>query len=78
MKPAAYRISAESGMTLVEVLAALFVFSIAVMAMLHAGGENARAHVAMEERALAGVVAENRMVETVLRVPAPEFGSSQG
>jgi len=68
----------EAGLTLIEVLVALSVFSIAVLAILRAGGENARAHVAMEERAFAGVVAENQMVEAVLRRRAPDLGVTSG
>ncbi|MEL7028453.1 MAG: type II secretion system minor pseudopilin GspI [Pseudomonadota bacterium] len=70
--------STQAGLTLIEVLVALMVFSVAVLAIFRAGGENARAHLAMEERTLAGVVAENRMVEAVLTQPAPDLGVSRG
>lgn len=55
----------DSGFTLAETLAALAVFSIAAMAMLHLAGQNARAASVAREHAFAGVVAENAMVEAM-------------
>ena len=52
----------EAGFTLVEVMAAFAVFSIAVTALLHASGENAKAARIAQDRTLAGIVAENRLV----------------
>lgn len=56
------RRASERGLTLIEVMAALAVFSVAVIAIMKAGGENARAHAAMEERLFAGIVAENQLI----------------
>lgn len=54
------------GFSLIELLVALAVFSLAVLALLNLAGENTRAAVVIEERVLAGVVAENRAVEAMV------------
>ena len=61
--------SGEAGFTLVEVLVALAIFSIGVMALFHLRGESARSVAGLQERALAQIVAENRIIETL------EFGA---
>ena len=50
------------GFSLIEMLVALAVFSLAVIALLHLAGQNTRAASVIEERVLAGVVADNRAV----------------
>ena len=57
------------GFSLIEMLVALAVFSLAVIALLHLAGQNTRAAAAIEERVIAGVVADNRAVEAVLAGP---------
>ncbi|MFC4728782.1 type II secretion system minor pseudopilin GspI [Coralloluteibacterium thermophilus] len=57
---------AERGFTLIEMLVALAVFSLTVLALLNLAGENTRTAHAVEVRALAGIVAENRAVEAVV------------
>lgn len=54
------------GFSLVELLVALAVFGLAVLALLHMATEGTRATVLVEERVLAGVVADNQAVEAVL------------
>lgn len=60
----------QSGFTLVEVLAALAVFSIAAIGLSQSTGEATRGSRHMEAKFLAGVVAENRLIEAVVD-PAP-------
>lgn len=55
-----------SGFSLIEMLVAMAVFGLAVLALLHLAGENARSAALVEERVLAGVVADNRAVEAAL------------
>lgn len=55
--------SRRGGFTLVEMLVALAVFSLAAMALLNLSGENTRSAARVEERTLGGVVAENVAVE---------------
>lgn len=69
---------AEDGFTLLELLVALAVFSLAVVALLNLAGENTRAAALVEERTLAGVVAENRAVELLTAAVPPEEGRFAG
>jgi len=69
---------ADGGFTLIEVLVALSIFSIAVLAVLKAQGESVIASAAVEERAMAEIVAENRLIETVLSVELPQPGEQAG
>lgn len=52
----------EAGFTLIEVLVALSVFSLAAMALLNVAGENTRTASVVTTRVLAQVVAENQAV----------------
>ncbi|MEM6626000.1 MAG: type II secretion system minor pseudopilin GspI [Pseudomonadota bacterium] len=55
------RPQAQAGFTLVEVLAALSVFSIAGLGLVHASTENARTAQFIERRAIASIVADNQL-----------------
>jgi len=70
--------ASRNGFTLIELLVALAVFSLAALALLNLAGENTRTAGAIEERVLAGVVAENRAVEALAAVRAPPLGVSNG
>lgn len=59
------RRTGEAGFTLVEMLVALAILGIALVALLNAVGENVRAAGSIRQSLLAGIVAENRMVETI-------------
>ena len=61
-----------------EVLVSLGVFSIAAMALLNLKGESAQTVGRLEARALAGVVAENRMIEVMSARQAPGLGVRRG
>lgn len=65
---------ADSGFSLIEMLVALAVFSLAVLALLNLSGQNARSAVLVEEQVLAGVVADNLAAESLLLSPA-ELGA---
>ncbi|MBB1060920.1 type II secretion system minor pseudopilin GspI [Marilutibacter spongiae] len=54
------------GFSLIEVLVALAIFGLAVIALLNLAGESTRNTAWMRERILAGVVADNRAVEASL------------
>ncbi|MEN1939656.1 type II secretion system minor pseudopilin GspI [Luteimonas sp. MJ246] len=54
---------AVSGFSLIEMLVALAVFALAVLGLLNLAGESTRTAVAIEERVLAAVVADNVAVE---------------
>lgn len=70
--------AAQAGFTLVEVLVALSVFSLAVLALLNAVGESTRTAGTVATRMLAGVVAENRAVEITVAPSPPPAGLSAG
>lgn len=67
---------AEQGFTLIEVLVAMAVFSIAALALVNVAGENSRSAVAIETRVVASVVAENRLAEALVDWPA--VGETRG
>ncbi len=64
----------DAGFTLAEVMAALAVFSIAALALLHLSAENARAASLAREHAFASLIAENLMVEAAA---APDLDFSR-
>ncbi len=64
------RPASQSGFTLVEVLAALAVFSIAAIGLSHSAGETTRGASHVEARFLASIVADNQLVEAITD-PAP-------
>jgi len=66
------------GFSLIEMLVAMAVFSLVALALLNLAGENTRSAVVIEERVLAGVVADNRAVEAMLATPAELAAQSAG
>lgn len=68
----------RAGFTLIEMLVALAVFSLAALALLNLAGENTRTQGRVETRVLAGIVAENLAVEAVAAPAAPGVGESVG
>ena len=57
----------QHGFTLVEVLAALLVFSFAIIGLTHAGTQSAQAVSVISEKSLAGIIADNALVKSRLR-----------
>ena len=57
----------EAGFTLVEVLAALLIFSFAIIGLTHSGTESVRAITILEHKTYAGIVADNRIVQARLK-----------
>lgn len=66
----------EAGFTLVEVLAALLIFSFAIIGLTHSGTESVRAVSILEDKTYAGIVADNRIVQA--RLKPLKVGSSNG
>ena len=66
------------GFSLIELLVALAVFSLVALALLNLAGENTRTAVVIEERVLAGVVADNRAVEAMLATSSQLAAQSAG
>ncbi|MCI4645404.1 MAG: type II secretion system minor pseudopilin GspI [Hyphomonadaceae bacterium] len=67
----------EAGFTLVEVLAALAVFSIAATGLVHIAIENTRTAQIVETRALAGLLADNTMTDLVTAQGRLEQGTQR-
>jgi general secretion pathway protein I len=68
----------EGGFTLIEMLVALAIFSLAALALLRLGGATATNSASLSEQALAQLVARNLAVETLTDPQPPAFGASQG
>ncbi|RZJ18041.1 MAG: type II secretion system protein GspI [Brevundimonas sp.] len=67
----------RSGFSLLELLVALAVFSLAAVALLNLQGESTRSQVRVETRTLAGVVAQNLAVEAVTAPRPPSDGEGR-
>src|SRR5689334_9469632 len=69
---------AEAGFTLIEMLVALAIFSLAALALLRLGGATATNSASLSDQAMAQLVARNLAVETMTDPQPPAFGTSQG
>ena len=72
------RPSFSEGFTLIEMLVALAIFSLAALALLRLGGATATNSARLESQALAETVARNIAVETLTDPAPPAFGASEG
>jgi general secretion pathway protein I len=68
----------ESGFTLVEMLVALAIFSLAALALLRLEGATVRTTALLQEQALAQIVARNLAVEALTDPEPPAFGATRG
>ena len=66
----------ERGFTLVEVLAALLIFSVSIVGLTHAGTQSTRSAAAIEMKSLASIVADNQLI--VARTARLETGTQSG
>ncbi len=66
------------GFTLLEVLVALAVVSMAMLAVLGSAGQSTRTVVGLRDRTFAEWVAENRLAELRLAPDWPDLGDSDG
>jgi general secretion pathway protein I len=69
---------AERGFTLLEVLVALAVFSLAALALLRLQGASLSTVARLDDKLLAAIVVQNVAVETQVMRPAPAFGRTTG
>ncbi len=67
----------DSGFTLIEVIAALMIFSVGIIGLINMNTQSVRTVNILEDRFVAGVVADNVIVEA-RREQRLEIGSSQG
>jgi general secretion pathway protein I len=66
------------GFTLVEMLVALAIFSLAAMALLRLEGATVSTTALLQEQALAQTVARNLAVEALTDPEPPAFGATKG
>ncbi|MFC3717289.1 type II secretion system minor pseudopilin GspI [Luteimonas soli] len=66
------------GFSLIEMLVAVAVLSLIALALLNLAGENTRTALVVEERVLAGIVADNRAVEAMLAAPGELSAHAEG
>tara|TARA_A100001391_G_C4867908_1_gene224439 strand:- start:180 stop:551 length:372 start_codon:yes stop_codon:yes gene_type:complete len=69
--------SPESGFTLIEMMMALAVLSVAGLALMNMTQVTTRNTAAVQERALAMVAAENILNDQILRPGPPQSGSGE-
>ena len=72
------RRSAEHGFTLIEMLVALAIFSLAALALLRLSGATATNSARLADQAIAQMVAENVVVETLSDPGPPAIGTQNG
>ncbi len=70
--------SAPSGFTLIEVMVALVIFSLAALALLRLQGAALATAARLDEKTIAAIVARNIGIETQLDPRPPAYGSSAG
>lgn len=68
----------RAGFSLIETLVALAVFGLAALALVNLTTESVRAASRVEARLLAGIVADNLLVEALAAPDAPAPGESEG
>ena len=79
MSPADHRAARrEGGFTLIEIMVALAVFSLAVLALIRLETATARGASILDETLVAGLVARNVANEAVSEAEAPAAGRSTG
>lgn len=69
---------AEAGFTLIEMLVALAIFSLAALALLRLGGATAANSARLQDQAIAQIAARNLAVETLTDPEPPAFGTVTG
>ncbi len=70
------RVNTQAGFTLIEVLAALLVFSVAIIGLTQAGTQSTRAVATIEEKMIAGIIADNQLI--LARHKPVEIGTERG
>lgn len=68
----------QSGFTLIEMMVALAIFSLAALALLRLEGATVTNSARLQDRALAAIVARNIAVEAVTDPVAPPLGETRG
>ena len=72
------RADGEAGFTLIEMLVALAVFSLAALALLRLEGATVAGTASLQEQAMAQIVARNLAVEAMTDPQPPALGEKSG
>lgn len=72
------RPSREDGFTIIEMLVALAIFSLAALALLRLQGATLSSTARLQSSVVAGMVARNLVVEAVTDSTPPAFGRTSG
>ncbi|MDN5925224.1 MAG: type II secretion system minor pseudopilin GspI, partial [Xanthomonadales bacterium] len=75
---AMYKTNSSAGFTLLEVLVALVVLAVALVALTHTAASETAQFSALRERTLAGWVAANALTEVQLQAGLPALGRRSG
>ena len=70
--------ASQRGFTLIEMMVALAVFSLAALALIRLEGASFRGAAAVDRSLLAGIVARNVAVEALTSAKPPVLGTTQG
>ena len=68
----------EDGFSLLEVVVAVAVFSLGALAVINVLGQGSLAAVAAESRAVAAIIAENRLAAAMAQTTPPPSGATRG
>lgn len=68
----------EAGFTLIEMMVALAIFSLAALALLRLQGGTLKSTSRLQSSIVAGIVARNVVVEAITDDAAPAFGRTSG
>jgi len=77
-RESARRAPCAAGFTLLEMLVALAIFSLAALALVRLQGVSARTSVDLHSRTMAQIVARNLMIERLTDPQPPTLGASEG
>jgi general secretion pathway protein I len=78
MSRASTRSRPDAGFSLVEALVALFVFALAGVALVELQSYSLATFSRVEQQALGGMVAHNKLTETLASYQTPDLGVSRG
>ena len=78
MRPAATRSTAQHGFTLIEVLAALVIVALGMIAAIQAVTQSARNGTYLRDKTLAHWIGMNVLTERRLQAAAPDIAESTG
>lgn len=71
------RNQSENGFTLIEVLVSMLIFSIAILGLIRAGTENIQAVNQVQQKQIAGIIADNQLILAMVNKDNISAGTRQ-